>query len=300
MQATLFDIKPFSIHDGPGIRTTVFFKGCPLHCAWCHNPEGISAKQQAVWYGQRCIFCLECVQACPNGALSLQEGRILREDALCETSLQCTAVCPSGAWEQLGRQVTPGELMQEVLKDRAFYEESGGGITCSGGEPLQQADFLREFLRLAKGSGLHTAVDTCGYAKSEDFEGIFPYTDLFLFDLKLMDDLCHRQATGVSNRLILENLQWLSVQGAKVCMRLPLIPGVNDDADNLQAMQEFLRTKTHYRRVDILPYHATAAAKYARLGMVNPLQAVQQAASQTVEAIAGQFRQAGFEVHIGG
>jgi pyruvate formate lyase activating enzyme len=300
MQATIFDLKPFSIHDGPGIRTTVFFKGCPLSCAWCHNPEGISASVQLAWHEERCMGCGDCLQACPTQALSKCSSIIRRDLTICRLHGTCAAVCPTTAWEKIGRQLTVAELLEAALKDRAFFEESGGGVTCSGGEPLMQAAFLQEFFTAAKAQGLHLALDTSGFVEERDLLDILPLTDLFLFDLKLMDAGLHQDYTGVSNALILQNLKRLDQADAQVVIRFPLIPTVNDSDENLEQMITFLLEQTHFRRIDVLPYHPTAQAKYERLQLPYRLNQIQPGEPADIQRIAGAFHKAGFQVKIGG
>ena len=300
MQATIFDLKPFSIHDGPGIRTTVFFKGCPLSCAWCHNPEGISASVQLAWHDERCMGCGDCLQACPTQALSKHGSLIQRDLTVCEESRACVDVCPTTAWDKIGRQVTVAELLETALKDLSFFEESGGGVTCSGGEPLMQAAFLQEFLTAAKAKGLHLALDTSGFVDEQDLLDMLPLTDLILYDLKLMDPGLHQEYTGVSNELILNNLKLLDRVGAPVIIRFPLIPTINDSDENVEQMITFIREQTHFRRIDVLPYHHTAQAKYDRLTIPYRLSQLHPGEPAVVKRIAGAFHKAGFQVKIGG
>jgi pyruvate formate lyase activating enzyme len=300
LTGTLFDIKSFSIHDGPGIRTTVFFKGCPLHCAWCHNPEGISSEPEVVWHESRCMVCLDCVDDCPNQALTYQQGRILADMSRCEECLHCADICPTTALETIGWETTVEDLLQVVMKDRPFFEESGGGITCSGGEPLLQTDFLFAFLEALKINSIHTTLDTCGLIPEEQLQKILPVTDLILYDLKVMDPDAHQKATGVDNALILQNLKWLSDHAANVRIRLPLIPGFNDSEENLSNMIVFLQQETVFRKVDILPYHPTAEAKYERLNQEYLLKNSTVIDNGALEKIRRKFINAGFTVQIGG
>ena len=300
LTGTIFDIKPFSIHDGPGIRTTVFFKGCPLQCAWCHNPEGISNEQEIVWHESRCIFCLDCVDNCPNHALRYENNRIVTDMRLCEECQHCADICPTTALEIIGWETTVEDLVEVVIRDRPFFEESGGGITCSGGEPLMQSDFLYAFLEALKAKGIHTVLDTSGFATQERLQKVLPVTDFILYDLKVMDKLAHQEATKVDNQLILQNLIMLSGTKAKVRIRLPLIPGINDGEDNIRDMIHFLLQETRFRTVDILPYHDKAQTKYERLHQAYLLQTSTVIEDASVEAIRQKFIDAGFESKIGG
>ncbi len=290
----VFDLRRFSIHDGPGIRTTVFLKGCPLDCWWCHNPESRSPEREPFFRAQRCIRCGACVDACPEGALA-------REDpGLCRACGACAEACYAGAREMVGREMSVAEAMEEVLKDRAFYEESGGGVTASGGEPLMQAEFLFELLKDCKREGLHTVLDTNGYAPWEKIEPLLPLVDLFLYDLKLMDEERHRQFTGASNRLILENLGRLSGRGAFLHLRIPVIPEVNDDEENLMATAALARTLPGVKRVDLLPYHQAALAKYENLGQSYRLTGTRTPAEVRMLELARMFSDSGLPVHVGG
>ena len=296
----IFDIKPFSIHDGPGIRTTVFFKGCPLHCAWCHNPEGISKEPEVVWHESRCILCLDCVDHCPNQALSYEHGRIVADMSLCKECQHCVDICPTTALENIGWESALEDLLHVVMKDRPFFEESGGGITCSGGEPLLQSDFLYTFFQALKTKHIHTTLDTCGFVPAERLEKILPVTDLILYDLKVMDPYIHQKVTGVDNAVILQNLQMLSNTGVALRIRLPLIPGINDDEENINSMIRFLLQETRFRTIDILPYHPTAEAKYDRLNQEYLLKDSTVMNDREVEAIRQKFIHAGFTVQTGG
>ena len=265
----IFDIKKYSIHDGPGIRTTVFFKGCPLACWWCHNPESQSPGVEMMVRDNRCIICGACVETCPQQAITLNgHGAPVTNWDKCDTCGQCAAVCYAEARQQVGRQMSVAEVLADIERDRAFYDESGGGVTLSGGEPLLQPDFLLALLCACRERDIHTALDTSGYTRWPVLDRVRPYVDLFLYDLKLLDETKHRQVTGVSNRLILENLQMLSQYGHDIIVRIPVIPGVNDDNDSLRQMAAFLADLPHRPDVELLPYHHIALDKYARLNKV--------------------------------
>lgn len=316
LTGVLFDIRKYSIHDGPGIRTAVFFKGCPLRCAWCHNPESQSFQPELILRPNRCIGCGACVDVCPHGAievlphLSQAEGRNVRSQeeglsmvtrrAKCQVCGECTRVCYADGRQIVGREYCLDEILSEIESDRVFYEQSGGGVTFTGGEPMSQRPFLLALLRACKERGLHTALDTSGYCTWEALAEARPYVDLFLYDLKLMDDVRHRQYTAVSNSLILENLRKLSQAGSTVRVRIPVIPGINDDGRNLRASGEFLASLPHLERVDLLAYHSSAEAKYQNLGMAYALPGLQSPSNERMEEIAAFLRGFGREVSIGG
>ena len=269
MKAIVSDIKRFAVHDGDGIRTTVFFKGCSLKCVWCHNPEGISFKPQLAYYGNKCVNCGECVRVCPSGAHQMTERGHEFERDKCIGCGKCPDKCLGSALTFYGRKMSVEELLPLVLEDRDFYETSGGGVTLSGGECLMQADFCAEFLRRLKEEGIHTAVDTCGCVPRENLDKVLPYTDVFLYDLKAIDEEVHIDCTGRSNRSILENLRYIDSMGKEIEIRIPYVPRYNDD--QIDKMALFVRGLKHVRRVKVLPYHNYAGSKYAALGMQNTL-----------------------------
>jgi len=296
----IFDIKKYSIHDGPGIRTTVFFKGCPLSCWWCHNPESQSPVREMLLRDNRCIRCGACIDTCPHHAISWDGDEVITDRAKCEQCGTCTAVCYADARESVGREVTVEQVMTEIERDIAFYDESGGGVTFSGGEPLLQRDFLFELLQACKAKEIHTAVDTSGCAAWPTFDRIRPYVDLFLYDLKLMNDDKHREFTGVSNQSILKNLQALSQQGHHIIVRVPIIPGINDDDETVQQIGAFANTLPHLIGVDILPYHHIGIDKYLRLNKPYRLFETRQPSEERMAQIAQQLHQFGLSVRIGG
>ena len=257
-KAIVFDLVRNSYVDGPGIRTTVFFKGCNLACAWCHNPEGQAPAVQLMFFKNRCTGCGKCREKCPHE---------LQKCDLCGT---CALYCPADARKLCGRKVSVDDLMKEVLKDRALYERSGGGVTASGGECMLQIDFLEDFLRAAKRRGVHTAVDTAGQVPFSSFRRILPQTDLFLYDVKCMDSEKHRRMTGVGNERILANLKKLFSAGARVWVRIPLIAGINDGEEEIGAICRFLRENGPPERVELLPYHGMGEHKYAALSRPVP------------------------------
>lgn len=295
----IFDLRRFSIHDGPGIRTAVFFQGCPLSCAWCHNPEGIAPRPVLVYRANRCLRCGACLPVCPQGAIALYDDGVHTDRDRCIRCGACAAACYTGARELAGRPMTVAEVLAEVERDAVFYDESGGGVTFSGGEPLLQADFLLALARACHEKGLHTALDTCGYAPWEALNRVREYIRLFLYDVKLIDADRHRRCTGVTNALILENLRRLAERGHPIILRLPLIPGVNDDAENVRATGA-LAAELGISQVDVLPYHRAGVDKYERLGVGYALLDVRPPGTEEVEAVAGALRAFGLEVKVGG
>lgn len=253
-KATLFDIERSSFVDGPGIRTTVFFKGCHLNCAWCHNPEGKSTKREKLFYAEKCTDCGLCRRVCPS-------------PEACTLCGVCEHYCPSDAIKICGKEYTTDEILSEVLKDREFYRSSGGGVTCSGGECMLQIDALSELLQKCKAAGLHTAVDTAGHLPWQFFQRILPHTDLFLYDIKAFDAQIHQKYVGVKNDLILENLQKLLQNKVRVWVRIPIICGVNDRLEELRKIRDFLDAAGKPEKIELLPYHRMGENKYRALGM---------------------------------
>lgn len=277
----IFDIKRCAINDGPGIRTAVFFKGCPLDCWWCHNPEGKSSQAQLMFRANRCKSSKACLQICPQDAIIWNNGSITDWEK-CDDCGKCAEVCYAGARELVGRNVTVHSLMAEIERDIPFYDQSGGGVTFTGGEPLYQREFLEEALVACKEQQIHTAVDTCGYTSWDNFIPILPLVDLFLYDIKLMDENKHTKYTSVSNKMILNNLQKLSEAGAHIIVRIPLIPEINDDSENLVQCTSFLAKLPYLDGVAVMPYHDIGMAKYQALGMIYRLE---NTLSQTSEQI---------------
>lgn len=267
----VFDIQRTSLHDGPGIRTAVFLKGCPLQCAWCHNPESQSKVKEVSFRPESCAVCGDCVSTCQHGAHSIVDGVHLYDRTLCEQCGDCVETCLYEALKLAGKELTVREVMTVVLRDRLFYEQSGGGLTLSGGEPMLQPEFSLELLKAAKAEGLHTCLDTCGWTSQRAYEQVLPFVDLFLFDYKATDPEAHKQWTGVSNELILSNLDFLVRRGASVRLRCPLVPGINATPEHLAGISALSKRYPDLDGIDLMAYHNVGNSKYERYGLNNPL-----------------------------
>ena len=267
LTGVIFNVQRHSTEDGPGIRTTVFFKGCPMICPWCHNPEGMSPRPELVWYESRCIGALDCTKACPHHALTLTpQGMAINREA-CDACGACEAACPAGALEVMGRERTLEDVAVEALRDRVFYEKSGGGVTLSGGEPGMQLLFSLALMSRLQREGIHMAVDTCGSLPPERFRAFVEPADLVLYDLKFMDPALHRQYTGVELARVLANAEYLAETGKPLWVRTPVIPGYTDAEENIRAIARFIADRLpSAERYDLLAFNNTCEAKYGRLG----------------------------------
>ncbi len=295
----IFDLMRFSLHDGPGIRTTVFLKGCSLHCWWCHNPESQHRRPELLFFEDRCTLCGDCVAACPYGALYIEDGAVVTDPSLCRASGECVEVCAAEARRMAGRWITVEELLADLSRDQLYFDESGGGVTLSGGEPLMQAAFAEQLLAELHARRIHTVLDTSGFANPVLMRRVSPNVDLFHYDLKLMDPVKHEKYTGVKNDLILANLKTLAEQGSAVIVRMPIIPGINDGDDDIGAASAYLQ-QLGLKNVDLLPYHRIGGDKYRRLHREYQLPDLVPPSAEHMESLAARFTRDGFTVRVGG
>ena len=289
--ATLFNVQRCSTEDGPGIRTTAFFKGCPMTCPWCHNPEGMKRKPEVMWYAIDCVACGDCVRACPEAALSLDDGSMHIDRVKCQACGTCAETCGPGAMELIGKSWAPAELIDEVMKDKTFYETSGGGVTLSGGEPLMYVDFLAHYLAAVKKQGLHVALDTCGASPAGQLAGLLDSIDLVLFDLKLLDEARHKEHTGVDLSRVLENAVAVSKRKVPLWIRTPVIPGYTDGDENIRAIATFIKESLpSVQRFDLLAFSNLCTSKYERLGRKFALGGRKLLPASRMEELAGIAR----------
>ena len=299
MKGLIFDIKRYSIHDGPGLRTTVFFKGCPLRCPWCHNPESQKTTQEIMYYEDKCILCLTCVNVCNQEAIDIKYNKIVINEKKCTLCGDCTDSCPTTALKMVGKFFEVKELATEIMKDQNFIE-NGGGVTISGGEPILQWDFLMELLSTLKSENVHIALDTSGFTETYKLLSTAKLVDLYLYDIKLMDPEKHKAYTGVGNKEILKNIMELDKIGAKISVRIPVIPTINDNTENIEKTVEFVSKLKNIASVDLLPYHSMMVDKYKRLKKPFFLGSIKKPSNETLENIKGKFERKGFKVNIGG
>ncbi|MBL1214563.1 MAG: glycyl-radical enzyme activating protein [Ignavibacteriae bacterium] len=297
----IFDVKRYAINDGPGIRVTIFLKGCNLNCTWCHNPESISPAVQKMYNKDKCIGCGTCVEACPTNAITLTPNGIVTDTELCNLCGKCAEVCPTEATQMSGRETSIDEIMNIIEKERTFFDQSGGGVTFSGGEPLMHSSFLIKLLDACGERGIHRVVDTAGLAKTETLLEVAKRTELFLFDLKLIDSIRHKKWTSVSNNKILENLKILAESGAQIIIRIPLIGGVNDDDENIKGTARFISELAgNKKHINLLPYHNIAQKKYEKLGRINSNDKMIEPTQPRQQEIIKLFAQYGLTAEIGG
>ena len=297
----IFDVKRYAINDGPGIRATIFFKGCPLSCKWCHNPESISPSVQKLYTSSKCIGARECIKVCDQRALTLTREGIITDPERCNLCGACADACPSKAIEMSGDPYSIEDILKIINKERVMFDHSGGGVTFSGGEPLMHHKFLIELLDTCGREGIHRTVDTTGFTSMDILLEVAKRTDHFLFDIKLMDAAKHKHFTGVSNKLILKNLRTLAATGASINIRVPFIKGVNSDEDNIRKTAEFISSLAGDKKsVNLLPYHNIAQKKYEKLGMGYDLNYMREPSREEQEHALSIFQSFGIEAIIGG
>lgn len=283
--ALIFNIQKCSIHDGTGLRTIVFFKGCPLHCAWCANPESQSYAQEIMEIPRACIACGACTEVCPNSAIAPSESGMLINRELCRKCFHCTSVCYAESKKIAGENMSVDEVFNEVYKDRYFYRQFGGGVTFSGGEPLTQPEFLEALAAKCKRSRINTTLETCGFGSYDEFKGALEYIDAFFIDIKHMDSAIHKKLTGVGNELILDNIKKIASHGSPITIRTPIIPGYNSSEENIAAIADFIKDLPNIREYELLPYHNLGASKYKSLGLEYSLSDVQSPSDENMKML---------------
>jgi pyruvate formate lyase activating enzyme len=300
-ESLIFDIKRYAINDGPGIRLVVFFKGCNLRCAWCHNPESISARTEKMVARAKCIKCGNCVEVCPVNAITLTPDGTVTDPDLCKICGKCAEACPTKAMEMSGKKMSVSEIMESIEKERVFFDQSGGGVTFSGGEPLIHTEMLVELLDRCGKIGIHRAVDTAGNVSTETILDVAKHTDLFLYDLKMMDPVKHRKWTHSGNEKILFNLKAIARAGAHIIIRIPLIGGVNDTDENIEPTAKFISELAGEKKeVHLLPFHKIAQNKYQKLGRADDFEMFNEPDKMALTRAITLFGQYEIKASIGG
>ncbi|MCS7126108.1 MAG: glycyl-radical enzyme activating protein [Aigarchaeota archaeon] len=302
IKGTIFNIQKFAIYDGPGLRTLIFMKGCPLRCLWCQNPEGLTLNPQLAYHDRICIHCHTCVKVCQLNVIKIEgDDTHIIDRGKCNMCRRCINVCPSGALSVIGREISVDDLIKEIERDMIYYDSSGGGVTFSGGEPLFQPQFLYESLKKCKELSIHTTIETSGYANQQIFKKISEKVDLFLYDVKIVDEELHKKYTGVSNRKILSNLRFLvmSGRGKDIIIRIPLIPTITDTDENIGNIMRLLLSLKDIEEVHLLPFH-DVHEKYNYLGMTYRMPIHQQLKIERIKSIKEEFEKKGFYVSLWG
>jgi len=300
MKGIVFDIQNYAIYDGPGIRTLIFLKGCPLKCLWCQNPESQKLYPQISYFKENCLLCETCVKSCPNNALRLIDDEIKRDTDHCILCGSCVAACPNKVMEIIGKEYSIEDLIEIALRDKPFYDNSGGGVTISGGEPTMQFNFLLELLKALKNKGIHIAIETCGYFNEDLRKDLIDNVDLFLFDIKHIDNKRHKEFTGEKNNIILSNFSnILSKTGIeRIIPRIPLIPGVNTDEITIKSIISFLKNINYSGQIHLMPYNKLAKTKYEKVGMGNLYRDMGELTEEDLKKITDLFEQHSFQVVI--
>jgi pyruvate formate lyase activating enzyme len=294
----VIDITRMTIHNGPGIRTLILFKGCPLRCVWCSTPESQKESAELAFYPDKCILCRDCIPVCPENAINTGNTWVFINRDSCNNCGKCAVVCYTEALRLLGKEYTVEELLDVAKRDMVAYKHSGGGVTISGGEPFQRPDFLLELLQELKKNKISAGVDTCGFTSRKNIEVVLPYIDFFLWDVKHMDDSTHMELTGVSNRLILDNLTFISDRGIPVYLRIPVIPGYNDSEENLLALCDFAKDLPSLIEVDLLPLHHLGKARYLALGREYLVEGIPLVRDETLNEIKRMIESSGLKCNI--
>ncbi|MCZ2845224.1 MAG: glycyl-radical enzyme activating protein [Candidatus Bathyarchaeota archaeon] len=294
-EGMIFDIQRYAIHDGCGIRTLVFLKGCPLRCLWCQNPEGLALKKQLMYFSKKCNNCGRCELVCPIGAIKRDDSRLKIDWNICTACGKCSETCYSQALRIVGKRVTTREVMKVIERDLGFYKNTGGGVTISGGEPLLQSEFTLDLLKECKKNYIHTAIETCGLGKWENLKRMFPYLDLIFYDIKIIDSQKHQKATSKGNELILDNLEKLSKIKVPLLIRIPVIPGFNDTKSEITIIINFIKEKLgNVKKVELLPYHSLGESKYNALGFKYSLEGVKSLSEEEIKPLSKIVKDCGF------
>lgn len=293
----IFNIQRFSLHDGPGIRTIIFLKGCPLHCKWCSNPESQLDHPGIAYNEEICIHCETCISVCPEFAITKKNNQIIIDRELCQYCGICSEHCPTKAMQLKGEKMSVEQVINIAEKDREFYNTSGGGVTISGGEPLSQPQFLKNLLEECQNSTIHTVIETSGYSSWANMKAIIPYTNIFFYDLKIMDSDKHLQYTGVRNNLVLANLKRLQKETDQIVIRIPVISGINDDNENLALLIDFLKN-IRFKRIELLPYHSYGEKKYKMLGRNYSLEYLKKPTKKEMSLYSNRLKENGFQVKV--
>jgi pyruvate formate lyase activating enzyme len=293
----IFNVQRYSTEDGPGIRTTVFIKGCPMYCPWCHNPEGLDSHPELMWYDVRCIAARECLEVCPQDALTLTPEGMVIDRERCNGCGDCEEACPAAALEVIGKERTAADVAAEALRDRVFYEKSGGGVTLSGGEPALQDDFSLALMGMLKEEGIHLALDTCGGVRWERLKPLVDLSDLVLMDLKIMDEDKHLEHTGIPLKLVLDNARHVAELGLPLWIRTPVIPGYTDTEENVRGIARFVRSNLPtVERYDLLAFNNTCDAKYRRLDKLFPLSGESLISEEKIGGLARAAAEEGLDI----